>query len=115
MVSLFCPLTRAGWLETSGQYEVDRRNTGYLCESRAELERREEDREETEIGDSQYPCTAQSLSININKVSGDFKDIKLTLNHHVLFDLRMTIAYVFFVTLLSITYCSNTGLIPSLN
>ena len=57
----------------------------------------------------------QSLSIRINKVSGDFKDMKLMLNHHVLFDLRMTIAYVFFVTLLSITYCSNTGLIPSLN
>ena len=57
----------------------------------------------------------ESLSSNINKVSGDFKDIKLTLNHHVLFDLRMTIAYVFFVTLLSITYCSNTGLITSLN
>ena len=57
----------------------------------------------------------QSLSIRINKVSGDFKDMKLMLNHHVLFDLRMTIAYVFFVTLLSITYCSNTGLITSLN
>lgn len=83
------------------------------AERRAEDRRGEEERRDNRtLAISLY---GQSLSININKVTGDFKDIKLMLNHHVLFDLRMTIAYVFFVTLLSITYCSNTGLITSLN
>ena len=82
------------------------------AERRAEDRRGEESRDNRTLAISLY---GQSLSININKVTGDFKDIKLMLNHHVLFDLRMTIAYVFFVTLLSITYCSNTGLITSLN
>ena len=87
-----------------------------MSEQRAEDRTRgqpgETDRDSEILAISLY---GESLSSNINKVSGDFKDIKLTLNHHVLFDLRMTIAYVFFVTLLSITYCSNTGLITSLN
>ena len=58
-------------------------------------ESRAEDRREGQRYDCQLShCTVslaislygQSLSININKVSGDFKDMRLMLNHQVLFD-----------------------------